>query len=75
MTGFVIGSVYSLKNKPNVVYLGDHGGVLHFRDFATGLVYTFDTSVIELEESKANEVANTPEVAAKVASKTNKLSQ
>lgn len=49
MAKFVIGSVYLLKNKPKMYYLGDIAGVLHFKNLNTGEVYAVTPTDVSFE--------------------------
>lgn len=65
MPKFVIGSVYLLKNKTKMHYLGDQAGVLHFKDLKSGETHTGLPVDVELETAAlSNTVASTAEPAA-----------
>ena len=59
MPKFVIGSVYLLKNKTKMHYLGDQAGVLHFKDLSTGVVYSGLPVDIELETASVTPATTT----------------
>lgn len=59
MPKFVIGSVYLLKNKTKMHYLGDQAGVLHFKDLKSGETYSGLPVDVQLETAALGNTVNT----------------